>query len=165
MKKNELYKKLEKLRRDRSREAAKIIEKCHAMEQATREALNTMVNEKRKKAAEINEESRQLKLILTKQRDEDAQRKIHLIQEIKAIQTMRSRQIKSYNPTESSGLGLLCEMSLTELKEELLSMKMKRNEEVECRNIIVRGERERRKNLMKNNQRLLEWHKAREQFE
>lgn len=67
------------------------------------------------KAAEINEESRQLKLILTKQKDEDAQRKIDLIQEIKTIQTLRSKQIKNYDPTESNGLGLLCEMSLTEV--------------------------------------------------
>ncbi|XP_077257338.1 cilia- and flagella-associated protein 99 [Temnothorax americanus] len=162
--KKELYKKLENLRRDQSTEAAKIIERCHAMKQATREALNSMVDEKRKRAAEINAESRQLKLILSKQKNEDVQKKIHLIQGIKAIQTLRSRQIKSYNPTESSGLGrlgLLCEMSLTELKEELLSMKIKRNKEVECRNIAVRRERERRKNLMKINQRFLEWHKAR----
>lgn len=49
MKKKELYKKLEKLRRDQNREAAKIIERCHAMEQATREALNSLVDEKRKR--------------------------------------------------------------------------------------------------------------------
>lgn len=48
-----------------------------------------------------------------------------------------------------------------QLKKNLLSMKIKRNEEVECRNIVVRQERERRMNLMKNNQRLLERHKAR----
>lgn len=49
MKKQELYKKLEKLRRDWSREAAEIIKKCHAMEQATRAALNLMIDEKRKR--------------------------------------------------------------------------------------------------------------------
>lgn len=49
MKKQELYKKLEKLRRDRSREAAEIIEKCHAMERATRAALSSIVDEKRKR--------------------------------------------------------------------------------------------------------------------
>lgn len=53
MKKKELYKTLEKLRRDRSREAAKVIEKCHAMEQATRKALNSMVNEKRKRGIHV----------------------------------------------------------------------------------------------------------------
>lgn len=66
-------------------------------------------------AAEINKEYRQLKLILTKQRDEDAQRKVHLIQEIKAIQTLRSKRIKSHDPTKSSDLGFLCEVSLTEV--------------------------------------------------
>lgn len=49
MKKQELYKKREKLRQDRSREAAKIIERCHAMEQATREAHNSLVDEKQKR--------------------------------------------------------------------------------------------------------------------
>lgn len=49
MKKKELYTKLEKLRRNRNREAAKIIEKCHVMEQATREALKSIIDEKRKR--------------------------------------------------------------------------------------------------------------------
>lgn len=79
------------------------------------------------KAAEINEESRQLKLILTKQKDEDAQRKIDLIQEIKTIQTLSSRKIKNYDPTESSGLGLLCEMSLTEVHLILICVSWKIN--------------------------------------
>jgi hypothetical protein len=62
-------------------------------------------------------ESRQLKLTLAKQKEEDAQRKIHLIQEIKAMQTMQSKtRSKDYDPAESSGQGLLCEMSLAEVR-------------------------------------------------
>ncbi|KAL6261572.1 hypothetical protein P5V15_006658 [Pogonomyrmex californicus] len=118
-----------------------------------------MVDEKRKRAAEISEESRQLKLILIKQKEEDARRKTHLVQEIKTLQTSRLKQIKSYDPTKSSGLGFLCEMSLTELKEQLLSTKIKQNEEIARRNMLVRQECERRKNLMKNCQQVLERHK------
>lgn len=66
-------------------------------------------------AAEVSEESRQLKVQLIKQREEDIQRKIKLIQEIKTIQSLRALPFKDFDPTESSGLGLLCEMSLTEV--------------------------------------------------
>lgn len=66
-------------------------------------------------AAEVSEESRQLKTRLMKQREEDTQRKIKLIQEIKTIQSLRALPLKDFDPTESSGLGLLCEMSLAEV--------------------------------------------------
>lgn len=66
-------------------------------------------------AAEVTEESRQLKTQLLKQREEETQRKIKLIQEIKTIQSLRALPFKDFDPTESSGLGLLCEMSLAEV--------------------------------------------------
>ncbi|XP_067204259.1 cilia- and flagella-associated protein 99-like isoform X2 [Linepithema humile] len=158
--KQELCNKLNELRQNQNRDIARIVEKCHAMGQAAREAFNSMIDEKRKKAAEIIKESRQLKLILANQKEEEAQRKIHLIQEIKAMQTKRSKaRYKNYDPAESSGQGLLCEMSLAELREKLLSMKTRLNEEVLCRNNVIRQERERRKNLMQNNQRFLELRK------
>ena len=65
--------------------------------------------------AEVSEESRRLKTQLMKQREEETQRKIKLIQEIKTIQSLRALPFKDFDPTESSGLGLLCEMSLAEV--------------------------------------------------
>lgn len=67
-------------------------------------------------AAEVSEKSRQLKMLLAKQKKEEIQRKGQLIKEIKAIQSLRlATKNKEFDPTETSGLGLLCEMSLVEV--------------------------------------------------
>ncbi|KAK1125212.1 hypothetical protein K0M31_005585 [Melipona bicolor] len=111
----QLYDKLERWRENHNKEMMEIVEKCHEIEQASREAFNAMIDEKKQKAAEVTEESRQLKTQLMKQREEETQRKIKLIQEIKTIQSLRALPFKDFDPTESSGLGLLCEMSLAEV--------------------------------------------------
>lgn len=65
----------------------------------------------------MSEESRQLKLSMTKQREEELRKKIELIQDIKTIQSLRHLPLKEFDPTESSGIRLLCEMSLTEVRQ------------------------------------------------
>ncbi|KZC12086.1 hypothetical protein WN55_03167 [Dufourea novaeangliae] len=158
--KQELYEKLEKWREQHNKEMAEIVERCREIEQGSRDAFNAMVDEKRQKAAEVSQESRQLKAQMMKQREAETRRKIKLIQEIKTIQSLRSLPCKEFDPTESSGLGLLCEMSLAELKERLFWMKMKLNEEIENRKVIVHRERERQKNMIRDTQRALENYKA-----
>ncbi|XP_060811430.1 uncharacterized protein LOC132904730 isoform X3 [Bombus pascuorum] len=159
--KQELYDKLEKWRENHNREMMEIVEKCREVEHASREAFNAMVDEKRQKAAEVTEESRQLKAQLVKQREEETRRKIKLIQEIKTLQSLRALpSIKDFDPTESSGLGLLCEMSLAELKERLFWTKMKLDEETKERKSVIHRERERQKNLINETRKALEEYKA-----
>ncbi|XP_076645533.1 cilia- and flagella-associated protein 99 [Halictus rubicundus] len=158
--KQELYEKLENAKEKHINEMAEIYERCRVIEQASRDAFNAMVDEKRQKAAEVFQESRQLKVQMTKQREEEMQRKIKLIQEIKTIQSLRKLPHKDFDPTESSGLGLLCEMSLAELKERLFWMKMKLNEEIENRKVVVHRERERQKNMIKDTQKALQDYKV-----
>ncbi|XP_050580635.1 uncharacterized protein LOC126916240 isoform X2 [Bombus affinis] len=159
--KQELYDKLEKWRENHNREMMEIVERCREVEQASREAFNAMIDEKRQKAAEVTEESRQLKAQLVKQREEETRRKIKLIQEIKTLQSLRALpSIKEFDPTESSGLGLLCEMSLAELKERLFWTKMKLDEETKERKSVIYRERERQKNLINETRKALEEYKA-----
>ncbi|KAG7211443.1 hypothetical protein KM043_010728 [Ampulex compressa] len=159
--KQELYERLEKWRQEHNREMMEIVEKCREVVQASREAFNSMVDEKRQKAAEIAKESRQLKLELDQHREREIQRKIRLIQEIKTIQALRRLPLKDFDPAESSGLGLLCEMSLTQLKERLLWTKGRMQEEIESRKISIRRERERQKRLIECGERALEKYKSR----
>ncbi|XP_034175530.1 cilia- and flagella-associated protein 99 [Osmia lignaria lignaria] len=161
--KQELYEKLEKWREDHNKQMIEIVEKCREVEQSSREAFNAMIDEKRQKAAEVSEESRQLKLQMIKQREEETQRKIKLIQEIKTLQSLRALPFKDFDPTESSGLGLFCEMSLVELKERLFWTKMKLNEEIQNRKSAIRQQRDRQKNLIKDTRRALEEYKANKQ--
>ncbi|XP_076672983.1 cilia- and flagella-associated protein 99, partial [Andrena cerasifolii] len=158
--KQELYEKLEKWREDYNKGMMEIVEKCREIEQSSREAFNAMIDEKRQRAAEVSEESRQLKAQLFKQREDETQRKIKMIQEIKTIQSLRALPLKDFDPTETSGLGLLCEMSLAELRERLFWMKMKLNEEMDNRKAVVSRERERQKNLIEDTRRALEEYKA-----
>lgn len=83
-----------------------------------------------------------------------------MIQEIKTIQSLRALPLKDFDPTETSGLGLFCEMSLAELRERLFWMKMKLNEEMENRKAVVSRERERQKNLIEDTRKALEEYKA-----
>ncbi|XP_076374581.1 uncharacterized protein LOC143262931 isoform X3 [Megalopta genalis] len=159
-KKQELSEKLEKWKEKHNKEMAEVVERCRIVEQNSRDAFNAMIDEKRQKAAEVSEESRQLKAQLAKQREEEIQKKIRLIQEIKTIQSLRTLPYKDFDPTESSGLGLLCEMSLAELKERLFWMKMKLNEEIENRKCIVSRERERQKTMIKDTRKALEDYKV-----
>ncbi|CAK9803558.1 Cilia- and flagella-associated protein 99 [Anthophora plagiata] len=158
--KQELYEKLEKWRQNHNKEMLEIVEKCREVEQSSREAFNAMLDEKKQKAAEVTEESRQLKALLIKQREEETQRKIKMIQEIKMIQSLRALPFKDFDPTESSGLGLLCEMSLAEVKERLFWTKMKLEEETRNRKCTIHRERERQKNLIRDTRKALDEYKA-----
>uniref|UniRef100_UPI00223BADB0 cilia- and flagella-associated protein 99-like n=1 Tax=Vespula vulgaris TaxID=7454 RepID=UPI00223BADB0 len=159
--KKELYHRLEKLRTEHKREMLENVEKCRELEQASKDAYDSMIDEKRQKAAEVSEKSRQLKILLAKQREEEIQRKGQLIKEIKAIQSLRlATRNKEFDPTETSGLGLLCEMSLTELKERLVWVKMKLNEELEKRQFVIQRERERQKNIVKYSKIALDEYKS-----
>ncbi|XP_035741078.1 eukaryotic translation initiation factor 5B-like, partial [Vespa mandarinia] len=159
--KKELYHRLEKLRTEQKKEASENVEKCRELEQASRDAYDSMIDEKRQKAAEVSEKSRQLKMLLAKQKEEEIRRKGQLIKEIKAIQSLRlATRNKEFDPTETSGLGLLCEMSLAELKERLVWVKMKLNEELEKRQIVIQRERERQKNIVKYSKIALDEYKS-----
>ncbi|XP_031826512.2 uncharacterized protein LOC116424355 [Nomia melanderi] len=158
--KQELNEKLGKWREKHVKEMAEIFERCREIQQASRDALNAMVDEKRQKAAEVSQESRQLRAQMIKQKQKEVQRKIKLIQEIKAIQSLRSFACKVFDPTESRGLGLLCEMSYAELKERLFWMKMKLNEEIENRKVIVHEQREKQKTMIEDTRKALEDYKV-----
>lgn len=158
--KQKIYEKLEKWRENHNKEVMEMVEKCREIEQASRIAFNIMIDEKKQRAAEVTEESRQLKAQLIKQRENEIQRKIKLIQEIRTIQSLRELPFKDFDPTETNGFGLLCEMSLTELKERLFWMKMKLDEEIKNRKSIINRERERQKNLIKDTRKALEEYKA-----
>lgn len=54
LKKQELYDKLEKWRENHNREMMEIVERCREVEQASREAFNAMIDEKRQKGKKFS---------------------------------------------------------------------------------------------------------------
>lgn len=67
------------------------------------------------KAGEVAEESRRIKLHLIEKKEEELRRKLQVIREIKTLQTLQGVRSKEFDPNETSGLGLMCEMSLAEV--------------------------------------------------
>jgi hypothetical protein len=72
-------------------------------------------------AAEISEESRQLRLKLVREKEEDARKKADLIREMKAVRTTRPDSVKDCDPMESNVLGFLCDVSMNEVRPDLRS--------------------------------------------
>lgn len=60
----------------------------------------------------------------------EMRRKMDIIAEIRALEGSQGGNQKLMDPTEIAGYGLLCEMSLAELKERLVLSKQKSEEEI-----------------------------------
>ncbi|XP_048508028.1 uncharacterized abhydrolase domain-containing protein DDB_G0269086-like [Athalia rosae] len=150
LEKEELNAKLEKYRVEEVEKLKRIVEKCHDNERAVKHSYALMVDEKRQKAAETAEESRRIKLYLMNQKEEELRRKLQLIKEIKTLQAIQGLHTKEFDPTEKSKLGLMCEMSLAELKEKLLRAKEKWRDELIARKDAVRERRQRQKDLVES---------------
>jgi len=83
-------------------------------------ARNKVVKEAQKSAQEIYDARVVLKEVAEQQRLADLEEKKQLIREIQAMEEVakiRAKEPKVFDPTISSGVGLLCEMSMAELRE------------------------------------------------
>lgn len=66
---------------------------------------------------------------------------------------------KNADLSETSNMGLLCEMSIAELRERLIILKMELKEEVERRKDEIMKKRECRKEIVESYQGLIESHR------
>lgn len=65
---------------------------------------------------------------MKKKQDEEAiehAKKVELIRQIRELEKIPIQRTKGFDPTETSGLGLMEEMSIAELRERLEFQKMK----------------------------------------
>jgi len=75
-------------------------------------------------AAEINEESRQLRLKLVKEKEEEVRKKADLIRKMKAVRTTRPDFVKDCESMEPNVLGFLCDVSMSEVRPDLRSSRI-----------------------------------------
>ncbi|CAG4964751.1 unnamed protein product [Parnassius apollo] len=133
-------KEIEKWNEEQMEINRKNFEKCSLIELNVMEARRMIVNKKKEVAEIIKKESESMLLKALSEKNKELKRKIQMIKEIKILHTIakRARIPKIIDLTETSGLGLLCEMSIAELQERLCSMKITIKEELETKSKIIK---------------------------
>ena len=144
------------------KKTSKINEENRHFQQNERTLENTKIAVVRKQIREVaprkaqaklfagNQEKRkvlniELNLALERQAEKEAVQQAHreeLIRQIRALDHGHTIHIAAFDPTSSSNVGLLEEMSLVELKERLQNERVKRaEEEVELRTKILKNKK------------------------
>ncbi|XP_011554231.3 cilia- and flagella-associated protein 99 [Plutella xylostella] len=131
---------VEKWKRLQEEKNKKIIEELSFNELKVLESKNNVSARNAEVAKKIKEESNTLRDEVLKLKNEELKRRVNMIKEIKIIASIakQARVPKIIDLTESSGLGLLCEMSIAELQERLVAMKLSLNEELERKRQIIK---------------------------
>lgn len=113
--------------------ARKMVEKVTAVHENARESKCRLQQYKARIVQSMMEESRELMRQALEEAEIMMRQKMELINQIKEMESGRALRQKMVDLTESSGCGLLCEMSIAELRERLQILKMEEVEEEENR--------------------------------
>ncbi|KOB65979.1 putative ubiquitin-protein ligase bre1 [Operophtera brumata] len=106
------------------------------------QARNNVAIRKKEIANTLKKESEAMLREAIKVKQEELEKKIEMIKEIKvlALIAKKAKVPKIIDLTETSGLGLLCEMSMAELQERLTVMKIGLDEELERKKKLIKNE-------------------------
>jgi hypothetical protein len=111
-------------------------------------AKKQILKEKLKQAQEMTKEKEELLKQKQKEMELEKQRKIELIQQIKLLEKKSGTYQKEVDLTESSGFGLLGEMSIIELQERLVRAKLKEKEVAEAKRKEIAAEKAKKEKEM-----------------
>ncbi|KAF5296873.1 hypothetical protein FQA39_LY12391 [Lamprigera yunnana] len=131
---------LQQIENWKKREQEKIqvlVEKCQNIEKAAREAEEKLLENKRMQARMVDIESKAILKEAQEERQRELAQKVKLIQELHALEQVRSLQVKEFDPTETPNFGLLCEMSIAELHERLAIIKVEIQEKLEKKRCAI----------------------------
>lgn len=133
---------IEKWKKTEIEKNRKQVEKLSMIELHLLQARNGVAVKKKEIADKLKKESEAMLGKAMKEKQEELERRINMIKEIKilAVIAKKAKLPKIIDLTESSGLGLLCEMSMAELQERLSVMKMGLKEELERKKKLIRME-------------------------
>lgn len=135
--------------KEREREKIKgLVQKCHDIEKSAKEAEKRLKEEKQCRAKLIDYESKTIANELHQRREQELMEKANLIKELRALHQLRTLNTKEFDPTECPNFGLLCEMSIAELRERLNIIKIEMQEELEERKRMIAEERNRKDQLL-----------------
>lgn len=131
--------KLEEWKKKEQERIKTIIESSRAFEQAIKEAKEEVLSSNKDIAKDVRDKSELLKKSVMKKKQEELEKRCNMIQEIKILQALAkaTKEEKTFDSTEIVGLGLMCEMSLAELRERLSILKIKMKEDLDMRKKLV----------------------------
>ncbi|XP_070540652.1 cilia- and flagella-associated protein 99-like [Ptychodera flava] len=101
-----------------------LVEDVMMSHQNAKDAKSKLTDYKRKLVEEVNEESRELLRQALEEAEADMRRKLELIQQIRAMESVPKIKHKFVDLSSTAGHALLSEMSIAELRERLALLKI-----------------------------------------
>lgn len=123
---NKLLEEIEKWRIAEEQKIKANIEACQISDKNAKKAHERLLQKRQRSAKFFKDENKKLLDQAFQEKQEQLKQKVKLIQELRALQQIRNLQVytKEFDPTETQNLGLMCEMSITELQERLGLLKL-----------------------------------------
>ncbi|XP_021184622.3 cilia- and flagella-associated protein 99 [Helicoverpa armigera] len=133
---------IERWRKVEMEKNRKQVEKLSMIELSLLQAKNDIAAKKKESADKVKKETEMILAKAIQEKQEQLERRVNMIKEIKilAMIARKARVPKIIDLTETSGLGLLCEMSMAELQERLNAMKIELKDEIETKRTLIRDE-------------------------
>lgn len=123
--------------------------------QAARDAEKRLLEDRKVQARIVDYETKTLLEKAYKRRQEELACKIRLIQELRALERVRTFETKEFDPTECANFGFLCEMSIAELRERLVLVKVEMKEELDRRRQVNVEEKERQRKMIEGTKKFI----------
>lgn len=147
----EILQEIETWKKEELEKLKQLVEKGQNIFKAAREAEKQLLLKKQENAKSFEEENRKLLNEAYKRKQEELTEKVKLIQEIRALnqlKQMEQKETKEFDPTDCPNFGLMCEMSIAELRERLTLVKIDMKETLEKRKRAIAEQKTKHNNYM-----------------
>lgn len=154
--KNEAKAILDKITLEHNEQAKKIVEKTQQIQKNIIQKKNSVLCRKQKEAQEVADINKHIYQKYILQQKEELEEKIKIIKQIKELSSIKDINGNKFDPTETTNEGLLCEMSLNELKERLLLNKVRLKDEIEHRRKSIMKQKVKHQLFLKDTQKFID---------
>ncbi|XP_003391553.2 PREDICTED: cilia- and flagella-associated protein 99-like [Amphimedon queenslandica] len=148
-----------KRREDERKEMRRLVEATMLGHQNVKEAKIKLQQMKQRLVQKMEKENQELLKKALEEEEAEMRRKVELIQQIKAMESIPVSRTKFVDLTETGGQGLLSEMSVVELRERLALLKIAKSEEQERKKKGIAATKEAKEKLLQEAMTTINRHK------
>ncbi|XP_019859478.1 PREDICTED: cilia- and flagella-associated protein 99-like isoform X2 [Amphimedon queenslandica] len=148
-----------KRRDDERKEMRRLVEATMLGHQNVKEAKIKLQQMKQRLVQKMEKENQELLKKALEEEEAEMRRKVELIQQIKAMESIPVSRTKFVDLTETGGQGLLSEMSVVELRERLALLKIAKSEEQEKKKKGIAATKEAKEKLLQEAMTTINRHK------